>query len=334
MATPPHRLRKTLGWYTLVVALVITLLIGIVLAEQDSDVLSSIGLNLIGSAVFGAVFVAFRDWAAERNILESIEERFTALTVRVEERMAQSNQLFMPQKSYPPVNPPDSFGDEYNTDVTRSLETSSFFAFHGPSARYVAARLLRAQHRVQEIKVAMISPANHRAIGRRASDRAGWLKFAGKPVENVETDLREELLINVVSLFDCRRICPVDIMYNEDTAVYRYVMFEDSVYLSWYHGPQSLQMEMPESYQFGNGSFIYSSLRLDLWRKFEMSVDKIHFNASQDDAYLMAYLEDLTRKPVSRADLARWRAIQRKDSLDFTKYMDSIYGALDTRSAK
>src|SRR5215468_8581025 len=285
---PDRRLRKTLVWYSFGTACAVASLFGAILVLQDPTVhkgpfLSSIGVNLIASVVFALMFVVLSNWAQDRNIMETINEGFTDLTERLTESISETNQLFLPRDTYPAVNPDATFGDEYNYDVTMSLERSDFFAFHGPSARYVATRLRKARHHPQQIRIAMISPANRRAISRRAFDRASWLKSKGQPAETIEQELENELLMNVVSLFDCRRLCPIEILYTDDTAVYRYVMFDQSVYISWYHSPQSSQMEMPESYQFGGESFIYSTLRMDLMRKFEISLAKVTFEATQDD---------------------------------------------------
>jgi hypothetical protein len=329
VATPARRLRRTLVWYSFGSACVVATLVGVVFIRgqhlSEGEIFANIGLNLIASVVFAVMFVMLSNWVQDRHLQETISEGFTELTDRLTESMSQSNQLFLPRASYPAVNPTVTFGEEYNRDVTMSLERSDFFAFHGPSARYVATRLRKARHRPQQIRIAMIDPGNTRAISRRAADRATWPKFRDQPIEEVERELEEELLMNVVSLFDCRRYCPVEILYNDDTAVYRYVMFDQSVYVSWYHSPQSAEMELPESYQFGKESFIYSTLRLDLMRKFEMSQSKVVFDASQNDSFLTKHLQELADRTILPEDLERWRAQQQADSAAFASYLEDMY---------
>jgi hypothetical protein len=331
--TPAGRLRRTLVWYSFGTACCVALVIGVVLVLQDhtlnaSQVSSSIGLNLIGSVVFAIMFALLANWVQDRNVQETISEGFGELTDRVTQNMARTNRLFLPAKRYEALNPTDSFGDDYNLDLTVELEDTGFFAFYGPSARYVAARLLATRHHPQQIRVAMIGPANRRAISRRASDRASWLKSQGQPIEEIGRQLEDELLMNIVSLFDCRRLCPIEILYNDDTAVYRYVMLDQSVYVSWYHSAQSAQMEMPESYRFGKDSFVYSTFRMDLMRKFEISTDKVIFEAGDDDAVLIAHLRGLTGRTITDEDLDRWRTEQRRDSAAFLGYLTTLYGDL------
>lgn len=323
--------------YSFVTACAIALLISAILVMQDDkltakEIYSSIGLNLLASVVFALMFVALANWIQDRNTQETIRESLEGLADRITQDMARTNRLFLPSKHYDALNPTDSFGDDYNEDLTLDLEKSDFFAFYGPSARYVAARLLAAHHHhPQQIRVAMINPRNRRAISRRASDRTSWPRSHGQSIEQIERELEDELLMNLVSLFDCRRLCPVEILYNDDTAVYRYVMFDQAVYVSWYHSQRSAQMELPESYRFGKDSFVYSTFKMDLTRKFEISADKVVFDAGHDDSVLIAHLRDLTGRSVTAKDLARWRVEQEEDSAQFRRYLAKVRGELDQR---
>ena len=331
--TSPRRLRKMLVWFSFGFASTIALLIGFVLVGLDKNVTSgvfasAVGLNLIASVLFALVFVALTNWVQGRDIQESISEGFNEVTQLLDRKAAQANPLFLPSKRYEALNPTNvSFGDDYNRDMTVDLENSGFFAFDGPSARYVAARLLAAHHRPHQIRIAMISPANRLAIRRRASDRGSWTSRQGVPIEQIEKELSEEQLVNIVSLFDCRRFCPVEILYYNHTAVYRYVMLDQAVYVSWYRSPQDT--EMPDSYRFEKESFIYSAFRLDLMRKFEMSTDKVVFDAGHDDDMLIEHLEGLIHRQVTAADLEHWRAEQRKDVTGFRDFMAKLYADLD-----
>lgn len=334
--TSARRLRRTLVWYSFGFACSVLLLAGVILVIQDDDlssgeVSSAVGLNLIASVLFALVFVTLTNWVQDRNLQETISEGFGDLTDRLAQNVSRANQLFLPAKRYEALNPTDSFGDAYNRDLTVDIEESSTFAFDGPSARYVAARLLTARHHPQQIRIAMISPANRRAISRRAADRRSWPKSQGLPVEQIERDLEDELLMNLVSLFDCRRLCPIEILYYNHTAVHRYVMLDQAVYVSWYHSPQ--QMEMPESYRFGKESFIYLAFRMDLARKFEMSTDKVVFDASHGDGDLIEHLRMQTGRSFTADDLKRWRAEQREDVAPFRGFLAGIYAELDNRKA-
>jgi hypothetical protein len=327
--TSARHLRVILVRYSFATACVVALSMSVILTMQDNSltaaqIYSAIGLNLFASVVFALMFAALANWLQDRHTQETISESLEGVAERITQNMARTNTLFLPSKHYKALNPTDSFGDEYNGDITLELERSTFFAFYGPSARYVAARLLVARHQQQQIRVAMINPANRRAISRRAWDRMEWPTSQGRTVEQVEQELEDELLMNLVSLFDCRKLCPVEVLYNDDTAVYRYVMLDDSVYVSWYHSAQSTHMEMPESYRFGKDSFVYSTLRMDLTRKFEITANKVVFDAAQDDTFLLRHLTVLIGRDVTADDLSRWRTEQEQDSANFRSYLTPL----------
>ncbi|MEU8259650.1 hypothetical protein AB0C02_03370 [Micromonospora sp. NPDC048999] len=306
------------------------LLVGVLLTYQDgqlhrNSVFSSIGLDLIAAVIFAVIFAVLSNRIQDRGIEDSFEEGLDGLERRLTATLASHNQAFLPSATYPALDPGANFGDAYNQDLTASLERSSTFAFQGPSARFVAARLMKLRHYPQQIKVVMLDPSNRRAVARRAADRAHWPNSQGKPPSVLEKELREELIVNITSLFDCRQICPVELLYHGDTAVYRYAMCDDAVYLSWYHGPQSAGREMPESYRFGVNSFWYQAFRLDLLRKFEVSDRVVRFEPTDDDQVLSAHLAKLLDQPVAPRDLQRWRAMHAKQTAVFSTYLDGVY---------
>lgn len=328
MIDAARRTRKVLGWYAFGSACLAALLIGVLLTYQDRTVtagvvMSAIGLNLIASVIFAVIFSMLSNRVRERSLEDAIDQGFQGINERLRQEVARADRMFLPTAVYEPINPTDSFGDPYNLDVTHSLESTTFFAFQGPSARFIAARILQARHYPQQIKIAMISPGNPAAIARRAADRLLWPQSDRHDPAALEAALREELVMNVVSLFECRIICPVDLLYYEDTAVYRYVMFDDALYLSWYHSGRSSNMEMPESYRFPAESYLYQSMRMELGRRFDISGAKVRFEAGQTDDVLMGHLSELLARPVGPGDLRKWRDRYKKLNAPFIRYLNN-----------
>ncbi|GAA4913090.1 hypothetical protein HD597_012385 [Nonomuraea thailandensis] len=331
MSSGNQGLRRTLVVYAFALACVSTLVVGIVLVTRDEtltagSVLSAIGLNLIASVVFAAIFTLLSTRVQERSLEQALGEQLQDFSARFNSELARANESFLPTDVYPPLDPVEGYGDKFNVDMTRSLGRTDFYAFRGPSARYVAARLRESQRIPQQVKVAMLRPGDRRSIARRASDRRFWARSRGKTPETLEAEVYDELVMSVISLFDYRHICPVDLLYTEDTAVYRFEMFDDAVYVSWFHGPQSSGREMPESMRFSANSFHYKTLRLDLIRRFEISTNKVTFDASQDDEFLMSHLTELIGKQVIAEDLSRWRQRYNAYVGDFVGYLRGVGG--------
>ncbi|TRV73108.1 hypothetical protein FKN01_28200 [Streptomyces sp. 130] len=318
--------------YAFWTASLVVLVVGIFLLGLDhgltrEQILSNLGQNLIASVIFAVIFSWLSGRVQERSLQDSLEESFGDHAHKLASAVAQGNKEFLPDAVYPPLDPKNGeYGHRFNTDMTRSLEKTGFYAFRGPSARYVAARLRESTHYPQQVKVAMLSPGDPRAIQRRAADRVPWERFQGMDVQDLESKLRQELIITVVSLFDYRRYCPVNLLYVEDTAVHRYEIFDDSVYVAWYGSPRSRSMEMPESLRFPAGSFLYKTLRLDLLRRFDISSDKsVTFLPEQDDNFLAQHLAGVLGRTVTQADIDGWRREYDSEVEEFSDYLKSMY---------
>ncbi|MDY0811277.1 hypothetical protein [Kitasatospora purpeofusca] len=331
MATNPRGTSNTLVDYAFTVACLVTLIVGIVFVNLDHSltarqILANLGLSLVASVIFAVIFSVLSSRLQEKGLQQSLAASFTHYSQELTATVAQGNSEYLPNALYPPLDPKDGqYGERFNIDMIRSLEETGFYAFRGPSARYVAARLRASNHYPQQVKVAMLSPGDARAIGRRAADRVYWERFAGKEPQQLEAELRYELIISVVSLFDYRRFCQVDLLYIEDTAVYRYEMFDESVYISWYHGAQSQAKEMPESMRFPANSFHYKTLRLDLTRRFGISNSKVSFTPEQNDDFLATHLAGLLGEPVTQADIDKWRRDYQDHVDDFSRFLESKY---------
>ncbi len=322
-------MRRSLVDYAFATASLVVLIVGVVFVNLDRSlsgrqVLANLGLNLIASVIFAVIFSWLSGRVQEASLQESLEDSFTEFSNKLTATVAQGNADFLPNALYPPaesderrVRHPLQCGHDAQPGRDGILCLS-----RPPSARYVAARLRASNHYPQQVKVAMLSPGDTMAIQRRAADRVYWERFEGKDIQQLEEELRQELIWSVVSLFDYRRFCAVDLMYVEDTAVYRYEMFDDSVYISWYHGAQSHAKEMPESLRFPANSFLYKTLQLDLVRRFEISNNKVTFTRAQNDDFLAQHLAELLGEPVDQSDIDRWRQEGESKVGDFSEFFE------------
>jgi hypothetical protein len=329
LQTSNERLRRTLTWYAFSLACTLSMAAGIVLVLQDhaltkDAILSSIGLNLVAGVLFAIIFTLLSARIQEHATTQSMEDQLEKLSKQLGSDLAQWNHDYLPSETYPALDPISGYGKKFNVDMMHSLEATDFYAFRGPSARYVAVRLRESQRIPQQVRVAMLSPGDHRAIARRASDRRLWARSKGKSPEQLTQEVHDELIMSVISLFDYRHICPVELLYTEDTAVFRFEMFDDAVYISWFHGPQSSGKEMPESMRFPLDSFYYKVMKLDFVRRFEISEHKITFDASQGDDFLIDHLADTVNIRLTAEDLFKWRSRHRDYVEDFVDYLREI----------
>jgi len=310
--------RRTLGVYAFALACVVSVGLGVFLVTRDKtlksdQVLSAIGLELIASVIFSIIFALLSSRVRDRILYDALVEHANTMSAQVLERLANSDS-HIPIARYRAGN---SYDADFNRAITASLNGSYLYAFRGTSAKYVPSRLKAVHGRPEELRVVMIDPTSTLALRRRAADRQRHPEERSRSVDVLANELKDEILMAVVALFDIREICNLDIAYTAETAVTRLELFDDSVFITWYQERHSTEAKFPETLQFRAGSFLYEIQRLDIIRRFDIAEKKVSFNSSHDEHYLIEHLTMLTGSAVSREDLIRWREMHARFSAPF-----------------
>lgn len=325
--TTPRSLRRKLTVYALALSYAIAVIVGILLTIQNrnltrDDMLSAVGLNIISSVIFAIIFVTLSSRVQGRDLEENISELFNEHSDRLLDRISESNRAYYPSVQYPPSK---DFNEIFNRDLTNSLEQTNFYFFRGPSPRYLPARIEASKRGPSRVHVAMLDPKSSKALTRRAADRRQRPDSRTKTVDELVHELREELLMSIVALFDCRHKCPIQIIYTLDTAVTRAELSEDSIYISWYHSPTSPGTVFPETLRFPAGSILYETLKLDMTRQFEIFDEGVTFDSSQGDDYLVEHLCKVTGNNVRDESLVQWRSTYRAFIQRFETMLRDLY---------
>ncbi|GHF54940.1 hypothetical protein GCM10010218_40350 [Streptomyces mashuensis] len=326
MASSMQSWRTSAARFAFLFAAALALAGGVLLTLQDKNmtsaaIMSSIGLNLVASVVFALIFSFFSSEKQEAALKENLNEQFGVLSDALLDRMSDANRIFLPSGRYPAT---DTFDDDFNRHLNQSLATTTSYVFRGPSARFVAARLSHVHHNPGSVRVSMLAPDNPSALYQRAADRRLWPSSVGKTSSRLSEEILTEILMSIVSLFDYRHVCPIDIIYSADPSVYRMEMTDDSVYISWYHANSSLEKQMPESLRFPKGSFLYSILDLETKRLFELSENRVRFDSTKDEAFLITHMQTISGRAITEEDVAAWRAEYRNYTLGFSDYLRNL----------
>ena len=320
-------IRRQLTIYALALAYAVSIIVGIILIVQDTsltrpEILSAVGLNVVSSVVFAIIFVTLGSHVQARNLEEDIEELFNVHSDRILGHIAERHQIYYPSVEYPPSG---DFNAIFNRDLSNSLEQSGIYFFRGPSPRYLPARINMAKRGPARVHVAMLDPTSVQALTRRAVDRRQRPNQRGKSVDEITWELRDELLMSIVALFDCRSKCPIDLIYVLDTGVTRTELFDDSMYISWYLGPVSPGTVFPETLRFPAKSIMYETLKLDMTRQYELFTNGISFHSGLRDDDLVGHLQTLTGEPLSMTDVERWRENYRSFIPEFESVLEELY---------
>jgi hypothetical protein len=326
LLTPSRKLRNRLVTYAFALGYLVVLVIGIVLVAQDHSltarqVASAVGLNLVASVVFALIFSLLTVQVQERTMQENIEERFTELSANVVATISHNTRTYLPTANY---RASDEFDPIFNRDVMRSFATSGNYSFRGPSPRYLPARIKTVRQAPQHIRVIMLDPRLEKAVARRAADRRARPSSQGKTLDDLIAELNDELLMSIVALFDCRRICPVDIIYSGETGVTRTELFDDAVYLTWYHTEASAGRTFPESVRFPVGSLVYETTKLEVGRQYEINELAAQFRSSNRDEDLVAHLRTLTRGASGPEEVFRLRQRYDEFSTPFVRFLEGL----------
>lgn len=313
MARSVRSLRSALVTSTaLLVALVVTA-VGLVMALLDQElsavvIISGIGLNLAASAVFALVFSLTMGNQQEQALVENLQDESERLRADLLQSIRMLGPTFLPSAMYPPIDlHGGDFGIRFNLDLMRSFNTASTIVGRLQTAWYLAPRLSVAQHGPQSVKLLILDPRDPSAIERRVAD---W--HLGQPVTKEirqarTAQFRNDVAASLVLLFDQRHVCPIDILPEGDSSIFRYEVYDDAVYLSWFHAPDSAGRDFPASYRFPRGSFLWQTFHMEVNRRFEMSKKIIRFRATDEDDKLVEHLREVTGLEVDAERLQQIR---------------------------
>jgi hypothetical protein len=231
-----HWARSRLAIYALFLASAVILGIGVALAFADRDlgsreIASAIGLNLIASVLFALIFSYISGNIQERLLLERIEGLIGETSQELLGKLAGYQAHYMPAATY---GAGEQWHRAYNDDVTTSLLGSALYAFRGTSAKYVASRLRRAPRgTIRHVDIVMLDPRSDRVLQARAAIKQDQTSTS-KEVPELAEDIKNEILMSVVALFNCRHSYRLKIAFVADVAATRIELFDDAAYISWY----------------------------------------------------------------------------------------------------
>src|SRR5690348_861065 len=206
--------------YALALVLACASLFSLMLLSVDHtisarDKLTQIGTGLAASIIFAVVYTILANREYSELIRLEIRGQLDNHLNEVLHHVKQLNQLFLPTDQYPATREHDL---RFNKDLTRDLCDSTFYFFRGTSAKYVPARLRACDHHLEEAQIVLLNPLDDPAIEARARDRRRRPEYQGKTLGEIAAEIRDEIFIALVALFDCRDQCEIEIGFSSATS--------------------------------------------------------------------------------------------------------------------
>lgn len=320
---PRDRAQRRLARYAFVLSVTLCIGLGLYLTSRDDSLSlrmkqAGLGMNLVASAIFAAIFAFLSDREHERLVSNGIERSFVEHSRLMLEQWRNLNLLYVPTDHYSSTT---SFDARFNRDLMRSIEGSTTYYFRGVSAKYVAARLVAARRCPTIVKLVIPGPTADGSLRRRVADRMKNPKYSHKPADLLLHEMREELLESIVALYDSRSYGTIEIALCDETAVTRVEITDDSLFVSWYHGAESQGQAFPETLRFGLRSFQYQVARLDIMRTVELSDRVLRFGGETTDNRLTDLLSPLAGESLDMRRLSGLRAAYQARMAPFLDFL-------------
>jgi hypothetical protein len=295
--------------YALALVLTIAGVIALVLLYTDrsvsfTDKAAQIGAGLAASVIFAVIYTVLANREYSELIKNEIAGQLTARFDELQHDIRLTNQLFLPTEQYPASG---EFDPRFNRDLTRDMGQSNFYFFRGTSAKYVPARLRNCDHHLDVTQVLLLDPRDEQAIAARAGDRLRRPEHKDKHLPEIMDEIKEEILLALVALFDCREYCPIEIGFSTTTSPARIEVFDGAIYTSLYRSSESQRNTHPETARFSPESQIYQIFRDEWRRQFQLAQPRHRFTTSDGDLALCAFVELLGFGGIGRAELDEQR---------------------------
>ncbi|HET8566150.1 MAG TPA: hypothetical protein VFL77_06715 [Solirubrobacterales bacterium] len=204
------------------------------------DAFLGICAGVIASAGWWSLFARYAESEARNLLGRELEDQrqllggtLSGLVLEVEREARQARDQNFPRAIYAPT---DDFDLRFNRDLTRDFERSSFYYFAGPSAVWLPARVVDRRDDtntpLREVKVKMVDPTSQIAISRAVTDRRRRRENELKSREQIETELRDHLMLSHIGLWSARSHVngPICISYEGRSIIERLEMFENGFY--------------------------------------------------------------------------------------------------------
>lgn len=307
-ARPAGLLRRPYR-YALALVLAFATILALILLYVDravalSDKLTQIGAGLAASIIFAIIYTVLANREYAELIRAEIARQLADHMATILREMNQLNQLFLPTDQYPATR---YFDARFNRAITYDLCHSATYFFRGTSAKYIPARLSQCEHHIDLTQVILLDPRDPVAIEARASDRRSRPEHEGKALAKIADEMRSEILLALIALFDCREHCEIEVGLSNITSPVRIEVFDEAMYTSFYRATESRRNTHPETARFSKESQIYQMFKDECRRQIQLAALRKRFTPRDNDNDLIDYLGQLGYSQVNEAALNEQR---------------------------
>lgn len=280
--------------------------------KNIQSLLASIGASLVASLVFTMLYATVVENARRRseraarmaevanlhrvtaaivteatNALSSqIEQRINKMLEDEATRLVSAWPDLLPKDYFPPLN---ESNPHFVEQLGQAVAKSQQYIFRGATARFVPSLLQwHAKDNIQ-CSILIIDPRAETAIRTYALNR-----YIGpnnnKTLEDLQQDVREEIYMAIIKLFDLRHRFRIEVRMCHDNLFYRSEIVDDGAFVSFYVGERRTLYPPTYFYTRTNGGFYYSAFHRDFRQSWDLAREQFYMSVEMTQSDLESFL--------------------------------------------
>ncbi len=321
--------------------LIIVVLFFVVSAVFSADkslqsLLTSIATSLVASLVFTSLYTTVVENARRKSesrtraleiesmrqitssiVTEATNALFTEIEGRINKMLEEEATRLV--GTWPELLPKDYFPPSSESDphfmekLGAAVAMTQHYIFRGATGRFVPALLRQYAQPDLSCSILIIDPRADTAIQIYALNR--YVKRdKGKTLEEFEEEIRQEIYIAIVDLFDLRQHFRIELSMCHDNLFYRSEIVDEGVFVSFYVGDRKMLYPPTYFYTKANGGFYYSAFRRDFQQSWNVAKERftMRVDMTQDALEEFLYKIGAGDKATLPTKIAEWRNRQRQ----------------------
>jgi len=310
--------------YWLILSLSVLIAVILFFLDHESSVrikLSAVGASLLGAAVFGALVALLFNRESDFHFEASLRSILQEQLLDWINSTKSTSRLHVPSAEYAPT---ENFDSAFMLDLMDDISVSSKFWLRGSTGKWIGPYLNYCRKPPVETKVLILDPSDDSAIRQRAADRMRTEKNANRTINELIQELRHEIRMAVVSMYDARHRSKIEIFLSGSTSSTVGIDLTDKAVYVGLHitGPGS-SARNPISYRYENDSLAYSNYSVELVRQSCLARFTINFDHNSKRVDLMKAFKTIGMNNIKIEEIDRLREEANKFQEKFFNNMKS-----------
>jgi hypothetical protein len=212
------------------------------------------------------------------HVQQMLEEEATRLVVNWPE--------LLPEDYFPPAK---ESNPQFRKKLAEGLTTTTQYMFRGSTGRYISAFLEKHGRTGLKCSILVVDPRETHAVRVCAVNRYA-VRSGAKLTKQFEAEIREEIYVAIVRLFDLREHFKIEIGLCNDLLFYRSEILDDAAFISFYTA--TIDAIYPPTYVYSRtkGGFYYGAFRRDFEQSWEYAKDKFSMTIDTSEEALQEFL--------------------------------------------